>query len=118
MDHIALVIEQGILTDCEGKYVCGTPEPVIVPEGVAGIGEAALQGSRRVGSLVIPGSVRSIGDLAFECCDRLEYVVMLEGVKAIGYSAFAGCDELTIHAPTGSYAEGYARANGISFEAI
>ncbi len=36
----------------------------------------------------------------------------------IEHDAFSGCDKLTIYAPTGSYAEAYAKENNIPFEAL
>ena len=38
--------------------------------------------------------------------------------RQIGEEAFSGCTSLTIHASASSYAEKYAKANRIPFEAI
>lgn len=44
-------------------------------------------------------------------------VTIPAGVTVIGYKAFADCPNLTLHAPSGSYAEQYAKENNIRFEA-
>ena len=44
-------------------------------------------------------------------------VTIPEFVKIISKFAFDNCPRLTIHAPTGSYAEQYAKENNIPFVA-
>ena len=50
------------------------------------------------------------------CCD-LEKLVILGKKTKLDDSPFSGCNSLTIHAPTGSYAEIYAKENNIPFMA-
>ena len=50
---------------------------------------------------------------AFEYCIGLETVMIPKSVEFIGYDVFRGCEKLTIHAPAGSYAEQFAKENGI-----
>jgi hypothetical protein len=38
-------------------------------------------------------------------------------VKSIGYEAFDNCPDVTIYAPTGSYAETWAKEHNIPFVA-
>ncbi len=39
-----------------------------------------------------------------------------DGVTEIGDDAFRECENLTVYAPSGSYAEQYAKENNIKFE--
>lgn len=44
-------------------------------------------------------------------------VTIPAAVTVIGYKAFADCPDLTLHTPSGSFAEQYAKENNIRFEA-
>ena len=70
------------------------------------------------GDVVIPDGVTSICSGAFQNCTGLTGVTIPDSVTSIGWCAFSGCTGLTIHAPSGSAAEEYARNNSIKFEAI
>ncbi len=72
-----------------------------VKEGTQCIGSFAFVGCKKLKSVTIPDSVMSI-------CD---------GVFFNSKCVFDGCLDLTIHAPTGSYAEQYAKENNIPFVA-
>ena len=66
-------------------------------------------------SIMIPDSVTSIDEAAFRECENLENIIIGTGTTSIGNWAFWGCKKLTIHAPSGSYAEQYAKENDIQF---
>ena len=53
-------------------------------------------------------------------CSSLKSITIPESVTSIGERAFDECkrENLTIKGYAGSYAEKYAKENGISFEAI
>lgn len=68
-------------------------------------------------SVIIPEGVISIGELVFSECYNLGYAIIPDSVKSIGRRAFEDCENLTIYAPTGSYAEKYAKENNIPFVA-
>lgn len=68
-------------------------------------------------SVTIPDSVTSIGNRAFMFCSALTEVTIPDSVTSIGVEAFEYSD-LTICSPAGSYAEHYAKENGIPFEAV
>ena len=69
-------------------------------------------------SVVIPDGVTTIGSNAFSYCRSLTSVSIPEGVTVIGTDAFKNCPNVTIHAPTGSYAEKYAKENKIPFQPL
>jgi hypothetical protein len=54
----------------------------------------------------------------FSCCTSLTSVDIPRSVTKIDHGAFDGCDKLVIKGYAGSYAEKYAKENGIPFEAI
>ncbi|MBR2366752.1 MAG: leucine-rich repeat domain-containing protein [Oscillospiraceae bacterium] len=125
---------------CLQEYI-GTDRDVVVPEGVEKIGGSAFSYDARLNSVSVPGSVTkldewtfngcdalksvvlhdgtlSIGDYAFKECISLEEIIIPESVKSIGVGAFMDSLSLIIHAPSGSYAERFAKENGIPCEAI
>lgn len=65
--------------------------------------------------IAIPDTVTFINLGAFANCGELEKIWIPAAVTEIGEDAFEGCEKLTIFAPAGSYAEEYARENGIPF---
>ena len=112
---------------------------ITIPNSVTSIENYAFRSCWNLTSITIPGSVTSIGDGAFNSCD-LESVIIHDGVTSIGNRAFVSCygltsikipdsvtsigqdafglcDKLIICAPVGSYAEQYAKENGIPFVA-
>lgn len=67
--------------------------------------------------VVIPDHVDEIEGWAFSNCTDLKSVSIHGAVKKIHKTAFSDCPNLTIHAPAGSYAETYAKENGIPYVA-
>ena len=65
--------------------------------------------------IAIPDTVSFINIGAFANCTDLEKILIPASVTKIGEDAFKNCEKLTIFAPKGSYAETYARENGIQF---
>ncbi len=120
---------------------CGSLVKARIPDGVSSIGEMAFYNCAALVDLTLPLSLREIGDLAFAYCSSLKSVMILEGVERIGEFAFGDCPKLSIAAVPasvtqigpdaflgmdaellsgiygheGSYAQEYARANGIPF---
>ena len=87
-------------------------------EGLNSIGDICFSGCTGLRTVTIPDSVSEIGRQAFQDCDALTSITIPESVVSIGDRAFAYCNQLTICAAPDSYAEQYARANGIPFENI
>ncbi len=93
------------------------PRSVVIPDGVASIGDDAFYGCYGLASVAMPDSLTSIGDFAFfgcenltdvtipdsvtrigECafeCSGLMSVTIGKGVESVGDAAFWGCNELT-----------------------
>ena len=67
-------------------------------------------------SINIPNSVTNIGNYAFDHCTGLTSINIPNSVTNIGTNAFYGCDNLTIICAAGSYADTYAKENGIAVE--
>ncbi|MBO4433484.1 MAG: leucine-rich repeat protein [Clostridia bacterium] len=73
---------------------------LVIPETlggfpVYGIDWLAFEGCKNITSVVIPSGVASIGESAFSDCTSLQSVVIPESVTSIGYNAFYGCKELS-----------------------
>lgn len=105
----------------------------------------AFQGCENLKELTIPGSLKALGQNLFDGCTSLETVKIEEGVRELSYGMFYNCSnlkdiyipgtvekidnkalnrkgwyvdpflEVTIHAPSGSCAEQYAKENEIQF---
>ncbi len=95
---------------------------VTIPDGVKTIGSNSFEDCAHLKSVVIPNGVKSIGDSAFWACMRLQRVTIPASVKKIGEEAFCYEDDdeetrllnVTIIAQPDSYAERYAKKEGIS----
>lgn len=114
---------------------------VVFPETLKNIREKAFRTVSRLESVQTPNSLLYIAASAFESCRGLRNVEIAEGCIRIGARAFAecpnlssvslpasvheidedafkACPKLVITCPKGSYAEQYARQNGLkTFEA-
>jgi uncharacterized repeat protein (TIGR02543 family) len=108
-----LVVVNGILID--GTTSTGK---VTVPDKVTTIGERAFYGNSKITEVTLPDSVTNILDRAFYGCTDLKSITIPASVKKIGDKVFVKCDDLTIIGPGGSYAEKYAKKEGISFVKI
>lgn len=85
----------------------------------SGISDAQRDTRTSITTVTIPEGVTSIGYCAFEGCRSLESIIIPNSVTDIHPHAFYGCYGVTIHAPAGSFAEEYAKANdSIKFEAL
>lgn len=99
-------------------YPSGRAGAYAIPSGVMSIGNSAFNNCHGLTSVVIPDSVIGIGDSAFWHCSALASAEIGGGVAEIGDYAFLYCGDLTISGYRGSYAEGYAFSNNISFSVL
>lgn len=98
---------------------CDALTGVTFPKNLIEIGSNAFSGCEKLTSVTIPEGVRKIGDSAFSGCKKLTGVTIPKSVTEIGRDAFQyHCRRFTIHAPAGSYAEQFAKSQGISFKAL
>ena len=81
-----------------------------------GIEEGAFKDCTSLESVELTPYMIEISDYAFENCPSLENIKMSGNVRDIGAEAFKESSLKTIYAPSGSYAEKYAKANG--YEAV
>ncbi len=67
--------------------------------------------------IALPDTLESVGAFAFYVCRKLRKIRLPNGLRHIGERAFSGrAPELTFEVAAGSYAEEYARENGIRLE--
>ncbi|MBR0464228.1 MAG: leucine-rich repeat domain-containing protein [Clostridia bacterium] len=86
---------------------------VNLPGGLEHIEDMAFIACRTLRNVDIPDGVKSIGYKAFANCYRLGSVSIPASVTYIGEDAFAESPNVSVVAPSGSYAESYCRARGI-----
>ena len=109
-------IPDSVTTIEEGAFLyCIGLESIEIPDSVTTIGESAFEECQYLKSIRIPDSVKKIGEKAFFCCYDLKSVEIPDSVTAIGSRAFDGCDHVTITVERDSYAERYAKENGIRY---
>ena len=89
-----------------------------MPASVNQICDGAFRDCRSLEIVFVSENVKKIGKDTFSGCDHLSQIYIPNSVgKIVGKTVFKGCTNLTIYAPTGSYAETYAKENNISFVA-
>ena len=89
---------------------------ILLPDGTAEI----TKYSGKAEALDIPTSldghtVTGIGGQAFNGCYALNEIIVPDSVTSIGRNTFIGCSSLKLTVPAGSYAEQYAKENGIPY---
>lgn len=98
-----------------------------LPETVRGIGKSAFFGCVALEELTIPDGVREIKEGTFGGCKKLSRLYLPASIEKIEPGSnsrhfdtrtFNGCESLVICAPSGSYAESYAKKNNIPFAAV
>lgn len=112
-----VVIEDGVeniglcaFTECSNLVSVSIPESVTVIAGEAFADCTSLE------NIVIPNGVTDIGAWAFADCSNLKSVTLPESVSFMGSYVFDGCSsELVLKVVSGSYAEEYAKKNGIRY---
>ena len=76
-----------------------------------------LDGCVNLEELYLPEKCRIINNFAFAGLMNLKRLHIPGSTDKIGYDAIVDCPELTIYAPSGSYAEQYAKDHNLPFEA-
>ncbi len=103
-----------------GQYAFGFAhfvENVVFEEGskVESIGAVSFYYMMCTTEIVLPETVTSIGNLAFGYCKALDTVYVPQGVEYIHVQAFYKSANVTLQVASPSYAEKYAKANGIDY---
>ena len=84
-----------------------------MPDSITHIKYCSFADCISLKTINVPKGVKSIEDNAFGGCTALEKIVIPENVSDIDDTAFDGCEKLTIQCKKGSYADEFAKKNGI-----
>lgn len=103
-------IEDNAFWSCRAKCIN-------IPKNTRYIGKEAFLSCVNIVSVNIPVGIETIEESTFSCCFALEKVTIPNSVVRIALDAFHGCSKITIYTPAGSYAEDFAKENGIPFVA-
>ena len=93
----------------------GSITSVSLPEGMTAVPEYAFAECIGLSSVTLPDGLLKVGVGAFQFDESLKHLTIPETVKYIGREAFVGCTGLLLHVVSGSYAEQYAKENGINY---
>ena len=97
---------------------CTNLEEIKIPDTVTTNGDDAFSGCSGLKEIILPETVKEIGDTAFMGCENLTKIHIPANVQSIEEYAFEDCENLTIYTPATSYAEQYAKENGIAYVTI
>ena len=110
-------IPEGIVTIGWNAFSeCTALKKVTIPHGITSIGNSAFVGCTSLAEVNIPESITSIELLAFSGCDSLTNLNIPASVISIENAVFSNCPHLTLTVTSGSYAEAYAKENGIPYK--
>ena len=93
-------------------------ENVVFPDDLQQLGYGAFYSCAHLESVVLPEAVDKLGENTFRLCPRLKRVTIGAPEQEIHIQAFDHDSDVVLVAAKGSYAEKYAHAVGLSFEAI
>lgn len=112
----SVVIQENVIEIADSAFSeCTALESLLIPQGVEYIGVAAFGECTGLSSVVISDGVKELGRGAFSGCSNLSYVEIRNSEIRIYWNSFAGCPKVVIHAPKGSSAIEYAKAQKIQF---
>ncbi len=120
---------------------CDCLETIELSQGITSIEQYAFYGCKKLKAITLPASLKSIGRNTFEGCSSLTEIEIPQGViefdgkmfggctslkivtipnsvANISVFAFADCANVTIKGPKNSYAQTFAKEQGIPFEEI
>ena len=90
---------------------------MVFPEGFTSLGYGAFYSCENLETVVLPEGVTDIGENTFRWCSKLQSVTIPSAEIAIDINGFHEKGGVTIIGVPGSYAEKYAKAVGLGFEA-
>jgi hypothetical protein len=100
-------IGNGAFSNCESLA------SITLPDSVTIIGESTFLFCENLASIILPDGITTIATGAFEFCLCLTSITIPDSVTYIGDNAFDNRGSMVIHCSVGSYAEKYAKENGI-----
>ena len=96
-------------------YDCDALKNVTLGTGITGIPESAFEDCDVLEELVLPYRVASIGKNAFKNDVVFKKIIIPRATTQIDATAFSYPGKMTIYGVSGTYAETFAKENGISF---
>lgn len=99
-------------------YGCCALKKVFLPNNLTEIKDEAFDGCVSMSSPWIPNGLKTIGSKAFRGCTSMKIIYIPNSVQSIGDRAFENCADLTIRGNVGSFAQEYARKQGIPFVGV
>jgi len=116
----AVLPDDGSIRKIGNDVFFGLPiREIVIPEGVAVIGETAFNSCTALESVTLPRSLRYIGSAAFAYCESLASVDIPAGVVLVEYGAFMDCPSLkTVRMGEGISAIGAYAFSGAAIEQI
>ncbi len=111
-------VPDGTENICSGAFILTNLTEISLPDSIKKIDDIAFKNNSSLKEIVIHDGCKEIGAKAFLNNIAMEKIVIPESVEKIGDYAFFNCKALTIYGYEGSFAESYAKAEGIPFVAI
>lgn len=99
-------------------YNCSSLVTVTIPSNVLIIESGAFRNCKNLTQVILAEGVQHIEKNAFRGCEALESVYMPNSVSNIEDNAFVGCEHVEFHCTVGSFAQKYAKKNGIDVHFI
>ena len=96
-------------------FSCKNLKSVTLREGLKEIEQSAFNECMSLEEIELPSTVTTIGRRAFWDCHALTSVFIPKKTKIIGEDAFGHSSKVVIQCEKGSFAEQYAKENGIPF---
>ena len=103
--------------DTQAFLRCHSLETITIPNSIKYIGSGAFSQCNGLKKVIISNSVHTIDEGAFSDCPNLEEITIPESVSIIDRSALNNSNNVVIRGEPGSYAERYANAMNIPFNA-
>ena len=109
-------------------FIGSNIKTAVIPKGVTFIDNSAFKNCKSLKKVTLPNTLKEFGPYAFCDCTSLKSIVIPKSVTYIGNGAFGVTDEKTgkinsssdivLQCTEGSYAESYAKANGLKYKLI
>ena len=111
----------GVLFDKDKETIIKYPEgkkgsSYNIPNSVRTIGESAFLNCDKLKEIKIPSGVKKIDLDMFSDCKNLKSLYLSKNIKHIEDGVFFENKNLTIYCPKDSYAESYAKKQGINYK--
>ena len=126
-DYFTDFLDYEIITDGTIRIIGFNTDDVpdnyslIIPSQINGtkissLGEKSFALNESISSVIIHEGITEINKKAFALCENLENVQIPSSVLSIASDAFSGCERLVLIVEPNSFAEEFAKNNGISYK--